>query len=76
LDWDQIQLRGIHLVSSEHVSDEPATLIAWFGKRRECGDVLPTDAPAFAEVMLQQPSYAPFAAQRAAVRQQQSTPRP
>ena len=35
------------------------TFIAWVRKRRECGDALPPDAPAFAEVMLQQPSHDP-----------------
>lgn len=33
------------------------TFIAWLRKRRESGDCLPPDAPAFAEVMLQQPSH-------------------
>ena len=35
------------------------TFIAWVRKRRECGDALPPDAPAFAEVMLQKPSHDP-----------------
>jgi transposase-like protein len=35
------------------------TFIAWVRKRRECGDFLPPNAPAFAEVMLQQPSHDP-----------------
>jgi len=35
------------------------TFIAWVRKRRECGDSLPPDAPAFAEVMMQHPSRDP-----------------
>lgn len=34
------------------------TFIAWLRKRRECGDLLPTESPAFAEVMLQPSSQA------------------
>ena len=33
------------------------TFIAWVRKRRECGDILLPNAPAFAELMLQQPSH-------------------
>lgn len=35
------------------------TFIAWVRKRRECGDILPPNTPAFAEVMLQQPLHDP-----------------
>jgi hypothetical protein len=40
------------------------TFIAWVRKRRECGDSLPPNTPAFAEVMMQQPSHAPSAGLR------------
>ena len=40
------------------------TFIAWVRKRRESGDFLPPNAPAFAEVMLQQPSHDPSAGLR------------
>ena len=33
------------------------TFIAWLRKRRESGDIPPPNAPAFAEVMLQQPAH-------------------
>ena len=35
------------------------TFIAWLRKRRECGGSHQPDAPAFAEVMLQEPSHDP-----------------
>jgi hypothetical protein len=40
------------------------TFIAWVRKRRESGDALPPDTPAFAEVMMQQPSRDPSAGLR------------
>jgi transposase-like protein len=40
------------------------TFIAWVRKRRECCESLPPNAPAFAEVMFQQPVHDPSAGLR------------
>jgi transposase-like protein len=49
---------------SRHHGVSYQTFIAWLRKRRHSGEALPPGVPAFAEVMLQQPSPAPGTALR------------